>query len=112
MGKRQKTKIKGTSLKPRLSVFRSNKHIYAQVIDDSCSKTIIACSTVEKEIQSQLSSTSTQLASKLVGEILGKRLLEIQISQIVFDRGKKPYHGRIKALAEGIRLTGSNIINF
>lgn len=106
MGKREKIKIKGNHFKPRLSIRRSNKHIYAQVIDDSSSQTIISCSTLEFEVKSKCSNTSNKVASKLVGEIIGTRLLKQNITEIIFDRGKKPYHGRIKELAEGARLTG------
>lgn len=106
MGKREKKIIKGNNLKPRLAVFRSNKHIYAQVIDDSCSKTIISCSTLELEVKEKCEKTSNKLASKIVGEIIGTRLLEENIKEIIFDRGKKSYHGRIKELAEGARLVG------
>lgn len=108
MGKREKKVIKGNNLKPRLAVFRSNKHIYAQVIDDSCSKTIISCSTLELEVKAKCDKTSNKLASKIVGEIIGTRLLEENIKEIIFDRGKKSYHGRIKELAEGARLVGLN----
>lgn len=108
MGKREKKIIKGNNLKPRLAVFRSNKHIYAQVIDDSCSKTIISCSTLELEVKEKCDKTSNKMASKIVGEIIGTRLLEENIKEIIFDRGKKSYHGRIKELAEGARLVGLN----
>nr|YP_009182585.1 50S ribosomal protein L18 [Undaria pinnatifida]YP_011002445.1 50S ribosomal protein L18 [Undaria peterseniana]AKG50010.1 50S ribosomal protein L18 [Undaria pinnatifida]AMM05461.1 ribosomal protein L8 [Undaria pinnatifida]UXC96921.1 50S ribosomal protein L18 [Undaria pinnatifida]UXC97059.1 50S ribosomal protein L18 [Undaria pinnatifida]UXC97197.1 50S ribosomal protein L18 [Undaria pinnatifida] len=106
MGKREKKIIKGNNIKPRLAVFRSNKHIYAQVIDDSCSKTIISCSTLELEVKAKCEKTSNKMASKIVGEIIGARLLEENIKEIIFDRGKKSYHGRIKELAEGARLVG------
>lgn len=108
MGKREKKKIKGNYLKPRLSVFRSNKHIYAQVIDDTSSKTILSCSTLEDEVKLKCEKTSNKLASKIVGEIIGNKLLEQNIKEIVFDRGKKSYHGRIKELAEGVRIVGLN----
>lgn len=108
MSKRENKRIKGNKSKPRLAVFRSNKHIYAQVIDDTCSKTITSCSTLEPEIKSKCPSTGTKLASKIVGETLGTRLLEKNIKEIIFDRGKKPYHGRIKELAEGARFVGVN----
>nr|YP_011007542.1 50S ribosomal protein L18 [Syringoderma abyssicola]WAM64971.1 50S ribosomal protein L18 [Syringoderma abyssicola] len=106
MGKREKKRIKGNDFKPRLSIYRSNKHIYAQVIDDSCSKTITSCSTLELEVKTKCERTATKLASKIVGEIIGKRLIEKNIKEIIFDRGKYPYHGRIKELAEGARLVG------
>ena len=108
MGKREKKIVKGNKLKPRLAVYRSNKHIYAQVIDDSSSKTIISCSTLEVEVKAKCEKTSTKIASKIVGEIIGTRLLENNIKEIIFDRGKKPYHGRIKELAEGARFVGLN----
>lgn len=106
MGKREKKRIQGNNLKPRLTVFRSNKHIYAQVINDSDSRTIISCSTLEEEVKAKCEKTSNKLASKIVGETIGTRLLEKNIKEIVFDRGKKSYHGRIKELAEGARLVG------
>nr|YP_011005575.1 50S ribosomal protein L18 [Cutleria multifida]WAM62579.1 50S ribosomal protein L18 [Cutleria multifida] len=103
MGKRE---IKGNNVKPRLAIYRSNNHIYAQVIDDSCSKTIVSCSTLEVEVKAKCEKTSNKMASKIVGEIIGTRLLKENINEIIFDRGKKPYHGRIKELAEGARLVG------
>nr|QWK41877.1 ribosomal protein L18 [Protohalopteris sp.] len=106
MGKREKKRIKGTELKPRLSIYRSNKHIYVQVIDDSCSKTIASCSTLDIEVKAKCEKTATKLASKIVGELIGIRLRAKNIKEIIFDRGKKPYHGRIKELAEGARLGG------
>lgn len=106
MRKTKKNRIIGTSTKPRLAVFRSNKHIYAQAIDDYSCKTIASCSTLEKEVKSQYSSTATKIASKKVGETIAVRLLEKNIKEILFDRRKKPYHGRVKELAEGARLVG------
>jgi large subunit ribosomal protein L18 len=106
MGKREKKKIKGTSIRPRLIIFRSHKHIYAQIIDDSCSRTLLSCSTVEKEIKLQLGSTSNIVASNIVGQTIGKRLLSKNINSIVFDRNGRPFHGRIKALAQGARDSG------
>lgn len=101
-----KKKNKGTSIRPRLLVFRSHKHIYVQIIDDSSEKTIVSCSTVEYEIKAQLNSTSNIKASTIVGQIIGKRLLEKNIQQVIFDRNGKPYHGRIKAVAEAAREAG------
>lgn len=106
MGKREKKVIRGTADRPRLVVFRSNKHIYVQIIDDSSAKTIISCSTIEPSIQTQLQSTSNINASLLVGETVGKRLMEKNIKRVIFDRNGKPYHGRIKAIAEGARNSG------
>ena len=106
MGKREKKTIKGTSIRPRLLVFRSHKHIYAQIIDDSSSQTIVACSTIDSTIKTQLKSTSNIDASLLVGETIGNRLAEKNIKSVIFDRNGKPYHGRIKAVADGARKTG------
>ena len=104
--KRSLKKIFGTPDKPRLSVFRSHQHIYGQLIDDRNGKTLSACSTLEKEIASQIEKASTQQAAFFVGKELGKRSLSKEITSIVFDRGRKPYHGRIKSLAEGAREAG------
>jgi len=106
MGKREKKVIRGTAARPRLLVFRSHKHIYVQIIDDSSAQTITSCSTLEQSIQTQLKSTSNINASLLVGEIIGKRLVEKNIKSVIFDRNGKPYHGRIKAVAEGARNSG------
>jgi large subunit ribosomal protein L18 len=106
MGKREKKVIRGTADRPRLLVFRSHKHIYVQIIDDSSAQTITACSTLEPSIQTQLESTSNMNASLLVGETIGKRLVEKNIKSVIFDRNGKPYHGRIKAVAEGARNSG------
>jgi large subunit ribosomal protein L18 len=106
MGKREKKVIRGTAARPRLLVFRSHKHIYAQIIDDSSEQTITSCSTLEPSIQKQLKSTANINASLLVGEMIGKRLVEKNIKSVIFDRNGKPYHGRIKAVAEGARNSG------
>src|SRR6478735_7757634 len=103
MGKREKKIIRGTASRPRLVVFRSNKNIYVQIIDDTASRTITSCSTLEPSIKTQLESTSNIDASLLVGEIIAKRLTEKNIQTIIFDRNGKPYHGRIKAIADGAR---------
>ena len=96
-------KIRGTAKRPRLSVFRSNKRIYAQLIDDEARKTLLAAS--EKEIKPEIKQAKTEKA-KLVGEILAKKALRKKIKQVVFDRGPFRYHGRVKALAEGARKGG------
>jgi large subunit ribosomal protein L18 len=106
MGKREKKVIRGTADRPRLLVFRSHKHIYVQIIDDASAHTITSCSTLEPSIQTQLESTSNMNASLLVGEMIGKRLVEKNIKSVIFDRNGKPYHGRIKAVAEGARNSG------
>ena len=104
--KRALKKIFGTLEKPRLSVFRSHKHIYAQLIDDKNGKTLTACSTVDKLLVSSFENTATKEAAFQVGNELAKRAIQKEISTIVFDRGEKPYQGRIKNLAEGARQQG------
>lgn len=104
--KRYLKKIVGTAEKPRLSVYRSHKHIYGQLIDDKNGKTLVFSSTLDKTIFSDSSSRATKEASILVGENLAKKALEKQINFVVFDRGNRPYHGRIASLAEGARNQG------
>lgn len=99
-------KIKGTVERPRLSVYRSNEHIYAQIIDDINSKTLLACSTLDRSIRLNLSTGRTCEASHLMGEKLAELSLQKNIRKIVFDRGSYLYHGRIKALADGARSGG------
>lgn len=100
--------IKGTKEKPRLSVYRSNKNIYAQMIDDSSSQTLVTCSTLDRAIQLNLLSRGTCEASRLVGEKIAELSLKQNITKIVFDRRSYLYHGRIKALADGARSGGLN----
>lgn len=99
-------KIKGTIKRPRLSVYRSNEHIYAQIIDDTNSTTLLACSTLDRSIKLNLSTGRTCDASRLMGEKLAELSLQKNITKIVFDRGPYIYHGRIKALADGARAGG------
>lgn len=106
--KRYLKKIVGTSKKPRLAIFRSHKHIYAQLIDDEKGETLAFSSTLEKIISSEISSTATREASLLVGEQIGKKATEKNIVFVVFDRGNRPYHGRIQSVAEGARTQGLN----
>jgi large subunit ribosomal protein L18 len=104
--KRYLKTIVGTTKKPRLAVFRSHKHIYAQLIDDSQGHTLVASSTVEKNFKSIFSATATQEASNFVGKELAKKAKEKGIDLVIFDRGNRPYHGRIASLAEGAREQG------
>lgn len=106
MGKRDKKVIRGTASRPRLVVSRTHQHIYVQIIDDTSGHTITSCSSTEPSIKSQLESTSNIAASVLVGEIVGKRLTEKNIKTVIFDRNGKPYHGRIKAVANAARSAG------
>lgn len=98
--------IKGTSQRPRLSVYRSNENIYAQIIDDTNGHTLISCSTIDRSIKLALSNGRTCDASRLTGEKLAELSLKKNITKIVFDRGPYLYHGRIKALADGARAGG------
>jgi large subunit ribosomal protein L18 len=104
--KRYLKKIIGSLEKPRLAVFRSHKHIYAQLIDDKNGHTLAFSSTLEKDIHSKLEVTSNQEASLLVGQTLGQKAIAKNLSKVVFDRGNRPYHGRIKSVAEGARNAG------
>ena len=99
-------KIKGTPERPRLCIFRSNKHIYAQLIDDCTGTTLVSSSTVDKAVVFVTRTSSTCEASSLVGEDLAKKSLQASIRRVVFDRGCHKYHGRIKALAESARAKG------
>ena len=95
--------VRGTTVRPRLSVFKSNKHLYAQVVDDATGATIASVSNLEaahRELK-----TNVADAAK-IGEVLGQRIIEKNINQVVFDRNGYPYHGIIKALAEGTRKAG------
>ena len=98
--------IKGTIERPRLSVYRSNENMYAQIIDDTNSVTLVSCSTLDQEIKINLQNGRTCYASKLVGRRLAELSLKQNITKIVFDRGPYLYHGRIKALADGARAGG------
>lgn len=98
--------LKGNLKRPRLSVYRSNQNLYAQIIDDTTSNTIVSCSTLDRDIKLFVSNGRTCEASKLIGQKLAKLSLEKNIKQIVFDRGRYLYHGRIKALADAARSGG------
>ncbi|MFV9511644.1 50S ribosomal protein L18 [Tepidibacillus sp. LV47] len=98
--------IVGTAERPRLNVFRSNKHIYAQIIDDVAGTTLVAASTLDKELKDQVKNGGSVEAAKLVGNLIAKRALEKKIENVVFDRGGYLYHGRVKALAESAREAG------
>jgi large subunit ribosomal protein L18 len=98
--------IVGTSERPRLSVFRSLRHIYAQVIDDSREHTLISASTVDQEVETQIQGLTKTEQARVVGKVLAERALSQGISQVVFDRGGYKYHGRVKALADAAREGG------
>ncbi|WP_054739496.1 50S ribosomal protein L18 [Cellulosilyticum ruminicola] len=103
---RMRNKIQGTAQRPRLAVFRSEKHIYAQIIDDMTGTTLVAASTVEKEIASALEATSNVAAAEAVGTAIAKKAAAKGIENVVFDRGGFLYHGRVKALADAAREAG------
>jgi large subunit ribosomal protein L18 len=103
---RIRNKVNGTATAPRLAVFRSNKHMYAQLIDDVAGTTLVAASTMESDIASKLEATSNVEAAKAVGEAIAKRAIEKGITEAVFDRGGYIYHGRVQALAEAAREAG------
>ena len=103
---RIRRRLNGTSERPRLSIFRSNKHIYAQVIDDTTQHTLAAASTLDTEVKSEIPSGSTCTASTEVGKLIAQRALDRGIKQVVFDRGGNLYHGRIQALAQAAREAG------
>lgn len=104
---RVRTKLRKSSIgKPRLSVFRSNQHIYAQIIDDSKGATIASVSTMSKDLSSKVKNMSNVEAAKMVGELVAKAALKAKVEGVVFDRGGYLYHGRVKALADAAREAG------
>ena len=103
--KRIRKKVQGSPERPRLSVFRSASHIYAQVIDDDTHKTVVAASSLSKEISKEDKPNKTEIAKK-VGALLAQKCIENNIKRVVFDRNGFVYHGRIRALAEGARESG------
>ncbi len=103
---RVRKRVTGSGERPRLNVFRSNKHIYAQVIDDTTGQTLVSASTLEKEFREQVANGGNVEAARQVGALVAKRALEKGLSQVVFDRGGYLYHGRIEALADAAREEG------
>lgn len=101
---RVRRRVKGTSERPRLAVFRSNQHIYAQIIDDTQHKTLASASTLDKDAGT--SSGGSKEAATTIGKLIAERALKQDISQVVFDRGGKLYHGRVAALADAAREAG------
>jgi large subunit ribosomal protein L18 len=104
--KRIRKALAGTESRPRLCVFRSNKHIYAQVIDDSKGATLASASSADAETKGEVKNGSNIAAAKAVGKIVAKRAIDKGIQAVVFDRGGYIYHGRVKALAEAAREAG------
>jgi large subunit ribosomal protein L18 len=104
--RRVRGKVTGTAERPRLCVNRTNAHIYAQLIDDVSGHTIVAASSNDVELKSSFKSGSNIEAAKAVGEAVGRRAVEAGVTEVVFDRGGRLYHGRVKALADGARSAG------
>lgn len=98
--------VSGTPERPRLNVFRSVEHIYAQVIDDMAGRTLASASTIEGEVKSQLDGKTKVQAAKLVGQLVAERAKKAGVEKVVFDRGGYQYHGRVQAVAEGAREAG------
>ena len=103
---RVRKKVTGTPDKPRLNVYRSVKHIYAQIVDDYSGITLTAASSIDKELKGKVSTGGNIEAAKTVGQLVAKRAADKGINQIVFDRGGYLYHGRVKALADAVREGG------
>ncbi|MCR8846725.1 50S ribosomal protein L18 [Paenibacillus sp. SC116] len=103
---RVRKKIEGTTARPRLNVFRSSKHIYAQLIDDVKGVTVASASTMDKELRDQIKNGGSVEAARQVGELIAKRAKEQGQTNVVFDRGGYLYHGRVQALADAAREAG------
>ncbi len=101
--------LRGTTARPRLSVFRSEKHIYAQVISDETGETLLTASTLAAEVKGRVKKTTDIAAAKIVGEVIGKSCIDKGITAAVFDRNGFLYHGRVRAVAEGAREAGLKI---
>lgn len=101
-----RSKIKGTPDRPRLNVYRSSKHIYAQLIDDATGITLVSASTKDKELEGKTAELTKSDAAKLVGKTIGERAKNKGINTVIFDRGGYLYHGRVKLLADGARESG------
>ena len=104
--KRLRHHLSGTTQTPRLSVFRSDKHMYAQIIDDTTGHTLVSASTLQAEVKEGLEHTNTVEAASTVGAVIGKRAVEKGITSVVYDRGGFLYHGKVKALADAAREAG------
>ena len=104
--RRMRNRFSGTPERPRLAVFRSNNHMYAQIIDDTVGKTLAAASTLEKDVMAELEKTNNVDAAAYLGTVIAKRALEKGITEVVFDRGGYIYQGKVAALAEAAREAG------
>ena len=104
--RRMRNRFAGTAERPRLAVFRSNNHMYAQIIDDSVGHTLVSASTLQKEVKAELEKTNDVAAAAYLGKVVAERALEKGIKEVVFDRGGFIYQGKVKALAEAAREAG------
>ncbi len=104
--RRMRNHLSGTTQRPRLAVFRSNNHMYAQIIDDTVGNTLVAASTLEKEVKAELEKTNNVDAAAYLGTVIAKRAIEKGINTVVFDRGGFIYQGKIAALADAAREAG------
>ncbi len=104
--RRLRNNISGTADRPRLAVFRSNNHMYAQIIDDTVGNTLVSASTLDKDVKSSLDKTNNVAAAEKLGEVIAKKALDKGINTVVFDRGGFIYQGKIKALADAAREAG------
>ena len=104
--KRLRNRLNGTAERPRLSVFRSNNHMYAQIIDDTVGNTLVSASTLEKSVKAELEKTNNVDAAAYLGTVIAKRAIEKGIKTVIFDRGGFIYHGKIAVLAEAAREAG------
>jgi len=103
---RVRKSVEGSSERPRLNVFRSSKHIYAQIVDDVKGHTLVAASSLSKELDGQFKTGANKPAARAVGKLIAQKAIEAKLDKVVFDRGGYVYHGRIKELAEGAREGG------
>ncbi len=103
---RVRAKLSGTAARPRLNVFRSSAHMYAQLIDDTTGHTLVSASSIEPAVRQEMAGKSKTERASAVGELIGNRAKAAGVEQVVFDRGGFKYHGRVKALAEGAREAG------
>ena len=103
---RMRNHLAGTAERPRLAVFRSNNHMYAQIIDDTVGKTLVSASTLDKDVKAELEKTNNVEAATVVGTVVAKKALEKGITTVVYDRGGFVYEGKVKALAEAAREAG------
>ena len=104
--RRMRNHIAGTAERPRLCVFRSNNHMYAQIIDDTVGRTLVSASTLQKDVKAELEKTNDVAAAAYLGTVIGKKAVEAGITEVVFDRGGFIYQGKIQALADAAREAG------